>query len=83
MILRIFCFQIYMAICAGAQLNATPSDRQQLPFFYADRQKGATSHDEAEGEAPGGIDRSIQLRTPGSGAAVRQREQRRRRAEMM
>ena len=33
------------------------SRENRLSFFYADRQKGATSHDETERENPRGIDR--------------------------
>ena len=33
------------------------SRENRLSFFYADRQKGATSYDETERENPRGIDR--------------------------
>ena len=43
-----------------AKLNTPPtrdSRENRLSFFYADRQKGATTYDETERENPRGIDR--------------------------
>ena len=41
------------------KLNTHPKGqpRNRLSFFYADRQKGATTYDETERENPRGIDR--------------------------
>ena len=44
-----------------AKLNTPPtrdSRENRLSFFYADRQKGATTYDETERENPRGIDRA-------------------------
>ena len=38
-------------------MGCSSQPRNRLSFFYADRQKGATTYDETERENPRGIDR--------------------------